>query len=225
MIGSQIDSNVISKVNQQEKVQVKGSASEELSSNFMTLLITQLQNQDPLNPLENAELTSQLAQINTVSGIENLNKTMTSITDQINASQQMQATVLINRGVLVPGDRVLVGENGASTPFGIELDYPADQVMVTMLDGSGAVIREFDLGSVKAGTESFNWDGKLADGSFAPEGAYRIRVEATNGGQHIPVNSLHYGLVQGVSTTDDGIMLDLGGAYGRVPLTDIRQVI
>lgn len=224
MLGRTIDPNVMTQVNQPAKTNVQGSTADELSSNFMTLLITQLQNQDPLNPLENAELTSQLAQINTVNGIENLNKTMSSITSQIDASQQLQATILINRGVLVPGDRVLVG-SGEATPFGIEMESPAENVTVTLLDAQGSVVREFELGAMKSGVESFNWDGKLADGSVAPDGAYRVRISASNGGQAMPVQSLHYGLVQGVTNTPEGIMLDLGGAYGRVLLTDIRQVI
>lgn len=224
MLGRTIDPNVMTQVNQPAKTNVQGSTADELSSSFMTLLITQLQNQDPLNPLENAELTSQLAQINTVNGIENLNKTMSSITSQIDASQQLQATILINRGVLVPGDRVLVG-SGEATPFGIEMESPAENVTVTLLDAQGSVVREFELGAMKSGVESFNWDGKLADGSVAPDGAYRVRISASNGGQPMPVQSLHYGLVQGVTNTPEGIMLDLGGAYGRVLLTDIRQVI
>lgn len=224
MIGQTIDGNVMTQVNQSTKVGAQSSTADDLSSNFMTLLITQLQNQDPLNPLENAELTSQLAQINTVNGIENLNKTMSGITSQIDASQQLQATILINRGVLVPGDRILVG-SGEATPFGIELDAPAENVSITLVDGQGAVVREFELGAMKAGVDSFNWDGKLADGTVAPDGAYRVRVTAMNGNQQLPAQPLHFGLVQGVSTTNEGIMLDLGGAYGRVSLTDIRQVI
>src|SRR5690554_6716743 len=97
------------------------STTDELRDNFMTMLITQLKNQDPLNPLENNELTSQLAQINTVSGIEALNDTLNGINKQIEAGQSLQAAALIGRGVLVPGHRLLVGEEGATTPFGIDV--------------------------------------------------------------------------------------------------------
>ena len=114
-----IDSSTLGAVNQTANGTSSGkSAAQDLQNNFMTLLITQLKNQDPLKPMENAELTSQLAQINTVQGIQDLNKTMSNITTQINTSQQIQAASLIGHGVLVPGDRVLVG-SGQTTPFGI----------------------------------------------------------------------------------------------------------
>jgi len=81
------------------------STAEDLSSNFLTLLVAQLKNQDPTNPMDNAQLTSQLAQINTVSGIEKLNTTLGSISGQINSNQSVQATALIGHGVMVEANR------------------------------------------------------------------------------------------------------------------------
>lgn len=224
MLNNSIDGNVMRQVNQVKPGTAPKSTADELSSNFMTLLITQLQNQDPLAPLENAELTSQLAQINTVNGIENLNKTMTGITGQLQASQQLQATALINRGVLIPGDKVLVGK-GEATPFGIEMAGPADKAKITLVDSGGAVIREFNLENLSEGVESFTWDGKMSDGSVAPDGAYRVRIEASYKGEAQTASALNYAIVNGVSHTKEGPLLDLGGTYGRVPMTDVRQVI
>src|SRR5476649_2318698 len=93
------------------------STAEDLSSNFLTLLVAQLKNQDPTNPMDNAQLTSQLAQINTVSGIEKLNTTLGSISGQINSNQSVQATALIGHGVMVEGKSILVGSSeGKSAP-------------------------------------------------------------------------------------------------------------
>lgn len=205
--------------------------SAELRDNFMTLLITQLRNQDPLNPMENAEMTSQLAQINTVSGIEQLNDTLAAITGQINAGQTLEAAGLIGKGVMVPGDRVVLGtdETGQrlATPFGVELEAPADNVQVTVTDGSGQVVSRYDLGAVGAGVSSFTWDGSAGEAGSAVDGAYRIRVEATSEGEPVAASTLNYAVVGGVIPADDsgGVRLDLGAVYGQVGIDEIKQIL
>ncbi|MFD2837025.1 flagellar hook assembly protein FlgD [Azotobacter vinelandii] len=190
----------------------------------MTLLIAQLQNQDPLKPMENAELTSQLAQINTLNGIEELNATLEGITGQIDETQALQAAALVGHGVLVSGSQVLVGSEEA-TPFGIELDQAADSVKVTLTDSSGTVVRQFDLGALDAGVHSFNWDALLEDGSAAPDGAYKVTVEALADGETLSATTLSYALVGGVTRTDSGPLLDLGALQGQVSLQDVRQIL
>ncbi|WKT59754.1 flagellar hook assembly protein FlgD [Microbulbifer thermotolerans] len=198
----------------------------ELQESFMTLLVAQLQNQDPMNPMENAEMTSQLAQINTVTGIQNLNDTLEGITGQLDASQLMQATSLIGKGVLVPGDRVLVGEEGVTTPFGIELPAGADDVRITIRDGNGEVVRSFEPFSLSAGTESFTWDGTTDEGTLVAEGAYTVSVQAYTNGEPVDATVLNYALVNGVSLDDQGApLLDLGGVSEPVDLSDIRQIL
>lgn len=220
---NQLDPSVINSINGGN---ARGqSTAGEMRENFMTLLVAQLRNQDPLNPMDNAEMTSQLAQINTVSGIEQLNETMTGINDQIDASRFMQATALIGKAVLVPGERVLVGE-GETTPMGMEFGRNAESVKVSIVDGSGQVVRELDLGRMNAGMHSIAWDGKLADGTQAPNGAYRFRVEAMAEGRNVSVKSFNYAQVLAVSQGHpDGPRLDLGGIFEPVRLEDIRQVI
>src|SRR3546814_2899717 len=92
---------------------------------FLSLLVTQLQNQDPLNPMDNAEVTSQIAQLSTVNGITQLNNTLLALTGQMDVSQSMQAANLIGKGVLVPGTKVALGSDPddptikQATPFEI----------------------------------------------------------------------------------------------------------
>lgn len=222
-----IGSNVLDAVNQTSSTSsaAKTKASDDLRTNFMTLLTTQLQNQDPTKPMENSELTSQLAQINTVSGIESLNTTMSAITGQISTSQQMQASALIGHGVLVDGNRILMGE-GETTPFGIELAGAADSVKVTIKNSAGEVVHSADMGAMSAGVQSYSWDGKLEDGSVAPDGAYTFSIEASANGVSQKANALNYALVNGVGKNTDGdIVLDLGGTYGQVKYDTVRQVI
>ena len=223
---SPIGSNVLSSVNAGGAPGMDSRQSDELRNNFMTLLITQLQNQDPLNPLENSELTSQLAQINTVSGISELNSTLEGITGQLDAGQAMQAAGLIGSGVLVPGNRVLVGEDGSTTPFGVELEQAADEVQITVRNDSGEVVRRFEPFAMDAGSESFTWNGERDSGEEAPKGSYTVSVEASADGEPLEVVNLNYAMVSGVSLDDNGApLLDLGGVSEQVSLGDIRQIL
>lgn len=223
MTGTTIDSSVLNSLN--GSAPTSGGKGADLQDSFMTLLVTQLRNQDPMNPLENAEMTSQLAQINTVSGIAELNDTLAGINNQIDTGQTLQAAGLIGKGVLVPGDRVLAGEEGTTTPIGIELDSAADAVSVSIVSASGEVARRFEPFSMSAGMETLQWDGRLDDGSLAPEGAYRVVVDASLDGTSIPSNTLNYALVSGVSPGESGPLLDLGGVSEPVSLEAIRRIL
>ncbi|WP_136067324.1 flagellar hook assembly protein FlgD [Modicisalibacter radicis] len=224
-----IDTSVLNSLNQTTGASAnKASATDDLSNSFMTLLVTQLKNQDPMNPMENAEMTSQLAQINTVNGIQDLNKTLEGITSQIDAGQTLQAAALIGQGVLVPGSRVLK-EGEVTTPFGVELEAPADEVTISITNDSGEVVRSFsadDIGALDAGVQSFTWDGTLQDGKTqAADGSYNVSIQASQGGEPVNVTALNYAQVGGVVTTDSGPRLDLGAISGQVGLDAVRQIL
>lgn len=219
-----IDTSLASAANAASANAATKSTADDLSDSFMTLLITQLKNQDPTNPMENAELTSQLAQINTVNGINELNTTMTGITSQIDTGQQLQtATSMIGKGVMVPGNRVLVG-NESTTPFGIELISDADTVKATIHGSSGEVVRTFDIGPLDKGVESFSWDGLLDDESVAPDGAYTVSFEASLDGKPVEIAALNAAQVISVKMDGTKAILDLGAVYGQVEMSDVRQV-
>lgn len=224
-VSSVVDPAVLATINQGSAS--ARSAADEIGTNFMTLLVTQLKNQDPLKPMENTELTSQLAQINTVNGIENLNKTLQDIDSQIGAGQQLQAAMLIGRGVMVPGDQVLAGAEGVTTPFGVELDHSAARVQVSLLSETGEVVRRYDLGAMAAGSDTLVWDGRTQSGELAPEGAYRLAIDARGpGGESLPARGLHYAFVNGVSVDRSGEpLLDVGGVSEPVRLSDVRQIL
>lgn len=204
------------------------SNASDLQSSFLTLLVAQLKNQDPTNPMDNSQLTSQLAQISTVSGIEKLNTTLGSISGQIDNSQSLQATSLIGHGVMIPGSVVLAGSdtdgNASTTPFGVELTQAADKATATVTDASGKVIRTMDLGSLTAGVHTFTWDGTAVDGSTVPDGAYNVSIAASTNGTQLVAQPLKFALVQGVTKGSSGNLLDLG-TYGTTTLDEVRQII
>ena len=200
-----------------------GNNAQDLQNQFLTMLVTQLKNQDPTNPMDNSQLTTQLAQINTLSGIEKLNTTLGSISGQINTSQSLQSSTLIGHGVMVNGGQVLVG-NGTTTPFGVELASASTGASATIKDASGTVIDTVDLGALSAGVHTFSWDGKLTDGSVAPDGKYSVAIAASNGNTQLVAQPLNYAYVNGVSTANNTTKLDLG-TMGSATLDDVRQIL
>ena len=151
---------------------------------FMTLLITQMKNQDPLNPMDNAQVTSQLAQLSTVSGIDKLNSTVESLMSSFQASQTLQATAMLGHGVLMKGSDINL--SGGKGLMGVDLTSPVDNLKVTIRNASGIVVNTMNLGSQEVGTLPLAWDGKTDKGSDAPDGKYKFYVEATRGG--VPVD-------------------------------------
>ncbi|MEA2120548.1 flagellar hook assembly protein FlgD [Halovibrio sp. HP20-50] len=227
-----IDTSVLSNVNGGGANGLSARQSDELRESFMTLLITQLQNQDPLNPMENSEMTSQLAQINTVSGIEELNSTLQGITSQMDANQALQASGLIGKGVMVPGKDILLEQDSEgdvySTPFGIELAQRADNVKATIVGQGGQIIRKLDLGSIDAGVQSIEWDGLNEQREAVASGKYTVQLEATDANdKKIESTALQYAVVNRVTPNDGSgsVRLDLGAIYGQINLNDVKQIL
>lgn len=199
------------------------STSAAAQDRFMTLLVTQMKNQDPLNPLDNAQVTSQLAQLSTVSGIDKLNSTLEALKGSFQSNQSLQAANMIGHGVLVAGSNLSL--SGGKGVMGIELTEPADDVQVSIKNASGKVIHTMDLGSKEVGTVPLTWDGVTDAGDVAPDGQYSFEVAATRGGEKIAgVTGLGFGVVASVSTSAQGVKLNVP-TIGAVNLTDIHQIL
>ncbi len=199
------------------------SGASEAQDRFMTLLVTQMKNQDPLNPLDNAQVTSQLAQLSTVSGIDKLNKTLEGLMGSYQSSQSLQAANMIGHSVLVAGSSMNL--SGGKALFGLDLASPADQVQVTVRDKAGSTVRRMDLGAQNSGTLPLQWDGKDEDGKAVADGQYTFEVAATRTGQKVTdVTNLSVGEVASVSTSSKGVTLNVP-YIGSVNLADIRQIL
>ncbi|HZW14185.1 MAG TPA: flagellar hook assembly protein FlgD [Noviherbaspirillum sp.] len=195
---------------------------EDAQNRFMTLLVTQMRNQDPLNPLDNAQVTSQLAQLSTVTGIDKLNATLEALQSSYNATQSLQAANMIGHGVLVPGKSVQL--SGGKAILGVDMTESADSVQVTIRNASGVAVRTIDLGGQQAGTLPLGWDGKMDSGATAPDGAYTFEVAATRNGKEVKATGLAFGEVASVTTGAQGVTLNVPGV-GTVKLGDIRQIL
>lgn len=194
---------------------------EAIQERFMALLVAQLKNQDPLEPMDNAQVTSQMAQLNTVTGINNLNNTMEQMAATFSSGQTLQATNMLGRTVMVEGNGLTLREGVA--PGAFELKQAADSVKVNVLSSSGSVIRTIDSGALSKGVHEFNWDGKNNDGTTVGNGSYRFEVVATAAGEEANVVTLSQALVQGVRNESTGALL-LTSDGGEVSLSDIKQI-
>jgi flagellar basal-body rod modification protein FlgD len=202
------------------------------TNKFMTLLVTQLKNQDPLNPMDNAQLTSQLAQLSTVTGINKLNDTLTALQGNYQNTEALSATNLIGKGVLIEGSKAQL--SGGSSVFGVELGTAADNVQVLITDKNGKTVQTMDLGAQPAGVLPIAWNGvpdpTNLDSSGKPvvlaDGTYNLTIKATQGGKPLTdANTLSLDSVASVTTNaKDGVKLNLP-SKGMVSLSAIKQVL
>lgn len=191
-------------------------------SRFLKLLVTQLKNQDPLNPMDNAQMTSQLAQINTVSGIEKVNTTLGTLLESYSTSQAVQSAGMIGKSVLVAGSKLSLADGQAFG--GVKLAGPADEVTLNILNASGKVLQTQNLGARDAGNMNFSWDGKTDAGATSADGAYKFSVTATQGGKEVAADPLQVGTVSALVRANSGFLLDLG-ALGTVDLKNVQQIL
>lgn len=189
---------------------------------FLTLLTAQLKNQDPMNPLDNAQVTSQLAQISTVDGIERLNTMLTQLLGGQQSAESLQAASLVGRGVLIPGNGLKLGDAGSIGGFA--LDVPADAVTMHIKDAQGLEVAAVNLGSFAEGTHNFQWDGTTLGGSRAANGKYKVSIEAVTGGKPVQAEVLEFGAVSSVVRGTKGTDLQIGD-LGIVKMSDVRQIV
>ena len=211
------------------------STSEATQDRFIKLLVTQLQNQDPLNPMDNAQMTTQLAQISTVTGIDKLNTTLSSMIDSVASSQNVQTAGMIGKSVLVAGSNLELTSSTAKDSTGkdvttktavggVKLASAADSVTVTIKDKSGNVVSVQNLGAQKAGVFNYSWDGTTDAKTTADDGTYSISVSALQGTNKVEATAMQFGTVSALVRSGSTFLLDLG-SLGRVALADVQQII
>ncbi len=181
---------------------------------FLTMLVTQLQNQDPLNPMDNAQITSQIAQINTVAGLEKVNESIQSLSGQFLQMQMLQGAALVGREVSLDGD--LIGFTDGVGRGAIELQGAADTVTVEILNLAGEVVDTLDLGGAESGRLAFEWD----PGLLPTDVAYGFRVAATQGGSAVAGRTFTVDRVQSVNISGNTLNLNLSH-LGEVPFSQI----
>ncbi|MDD2883454.1 MAG: flagellar hook assembly protein FlgD [Dechloromonas sp.] len=198
------------------------TAADEMQTRFLTLLVSQLKNQDPLNPTDANQMTAQLSQISTVSGIEKLNASMEKLLTAYSGTQNMQAAAMIGKTVLTAGNNLQLSADGGVA--GLSLDGLADTVTVTISDPAGRQVQTQDLGAQPAGVVNFVWDGLNDKGTAAPLGNYVFTVTASRAGETVKSTALQAGTVNALTFAKDGLSLQLSN-NSTVAYQDIQQVM
>ncbi len=200
----------------------QASVAADTQDRFLKLLVTQMKNQDPLNPMDNAQVTSQMAQLSTVTGIDKLNVTLQALSDSMVSNQSLQAASMIGHAVLVPGKGVDLSDGKGYG--GIELAQSADKVDIAIYDKAGVLVRNMHLGAQKAGLINWQWDGHNNSGASVTDGSYTFAVNATQAGKAADATGLQFGMVSSVTQGKQGVTLGVG-QLGGITLSQVRQIL
>ncbi len=222
---SAIDTNLLNELGLTQQKQVK-TANDELGQDaFLKLVVAQLENQDPLKPMENGEFLSQLAQFQSVTGIDELKNSVDKMATAMQSNQALQASSLVGRWVVVPSDKSFLWQD-ANLSGSVEIPNRADTVQVQIKDAAGSVVKQIDLGDQPVGTVNFQWDGLADDGTAYAAGEYSVAAFATIGGQ---VESLETNAIVPVDSvlmgkTGESMTVNTAGV-GNVKLSDVKQIM
>jgi flagellar basal-body rod modification protein FlgD len=189
---------------------------------FLRLMIAQLRNQDPMKPMENGEFLGQMAQFSTVSGIESLNQTMSSVTGALAANQALQAATLVERNALVAADSISI--DGQDSISGV-ISLPPDvsHGVVSIRDNSGTEVARVAVENDGSGRARFEWSGDGPDG--LPPGNYQIAAEYQSGSNTRSAPTFLWGRIDSVSLFGGagGMHMTLAG-LGTISLSEALEI-
>ncbi|NUU35842.1 flagellar hook assembly protein FlgD [Pseudomonas sp. C2B4] len=191
---------------------------------FLQLLVTQLKNQNPLEPQGNGEFVAQLAQFSSLEGITTLNTTVSGIASNYGSSQALQASSLVGRSVIAPGDKAVI-ESGKSLTGSISIPQSVASTTLKITDKDGKVVRTIELTDQKAGNASFTWDGKDDAGNPVASGTYTFAANSTIDDQSVALVTNLPATVNSVTISQTGgeLMLNLAG-LGSVALSKVQTI-
>lgn len=189
---------------------------------FLKLFITQLQNQDPLNPMDGTQFISQLAQMTQVEQAYNTNTNLQNILNAMNGSANYSAVSFIGKSILAPGSQVALTD-GSQPVLNYRLTQSTATTEIDISDANGNIVRKITGTGSSAGDYSVTWDGKDDGNNALPAGTYNFSVSGTDSsGNKISATSLIQGMVSGVKLDGGAPVLTVGGV--DVPLSNILAV-
>jgi len=197
---------------------------------FLTLMITQLKNQDPFKPMDPAQYVGQLAQFSSVSGLSEMNKNITALADSLRGNQVLDGAALIGRTVIAEGNQVYRyvptdDSQALPTQGAVEVPPGASSVQLVVRDSAGSLVKTQALES-RAGLRGFSWDGSTDAGTTAPTGAYKIEVIAKVGNQNISLKPSVAAQVSSVALdpATGALKLDTD-TLGEIAMSEVERVL
>lgn len=204
--------------------QAKKSANNLGIDEFLTLMTTQLKNQDPMKPLDGTAFIAQLAQFGAVSGIQEMQTSIETLAASLRSTQALNGATLVGREILAPASSV---NHTAGVPMSGEMEVPAGtaSLQIRITDSAGEVVRQMTV-SPSGGTAAFMWDGLRDDGTNAASGSYHIEAIANVGGSSESLPVLMASRVSSVTIDSNGAGLTLNTAgLGPVSMANVRRVM
>jgi len=202
----------------------KASGSNELGKNeFMKLMIAQMENQNPLDPQDNGAFISQLAEFSSLEEMQKISGSVNNFSTQFQSSQALQASAMVGRTVLVPATTSPLSNAGTISGI-VDLEKSTSSLNISIYNGSGELVNQFDLGQQPAGTVPFIWDGTNTKGEQMPFDDYTIKAQSSQSGSTEQATTLLSANVNSVSIAQGGgISLNLSG-MGSIPLEQVREI-
>ncbi|MDX1250724.1 MAG: flagellar hook assembly protein FlgD [Gammaproteobacteria bacterium] len=224
-MSTNIDTNALEKLGLMQKPSQAASKDRLGQDEFLKLMVAQLKNQDPMKPMQNGEFMAQMAQFSTVTGIQELQTSFSQFATAMQSNQALQASALVGRTVLAPGD-VAVLAPGGGVSGAIDLPSTTSKLTVAVYSPSGQLVRRMDMGQQAGGLVDFKWDGKTDAGDMAPAGNYKLAAGAMISDKAVAVDTL-------VASTVESVTLGRGGqtptvnvaGIGAVDMSNIRRIM
>ena len=193
-------------------------------SDFLKLMTTQLNNQDPTQPTDSSQMLAQMAQLSTVSGIQDMQTSLKQLVSTMLASQTTQAAALVGHQVVAPGSTATLSSNGLSGA--VDLTQDTNQLALGIYDSAGQLVKQIDLGAQTQGTVPFSWDGMMDNGTAAPNGFYQIKAMANVSGTAEAMNTYVASTVNSVTVdaATQNITLNTSGG-DAIKISDIKQLM
>jgi len=195
-------------------------------TDFITLMLAQLQNQDPTSPVDSNTFLTQLAQLSEVQGITSLNTNFSSLSSSLTSNQAMQASSLLGHQALVNSSTATIAAGAATVTGAVNVPQTTSQVTLSIANSSGAVVNQINLGAQSAGLANFSWNGTTSNGSQAPAGTYTLSAQYAGAtSASAAATTLVNGTVESVSmgAGSTGLTLNVSGV-GSVPFSSVQQI-
>jgi flagellar basal-body rod modification protein FlgD len=198
-------------------------------TDFLTLMLAQLQNQDPTSPVDSNEFLSQLASLSEVQGIQQLNTSFTSLSNSLVSSQALQASSLLGHQALVASSTANLSKAGGTITGAVSVPQTTSSVVLNISNSAGVLVDSINLGAQSAGLADFTWNGQTSSGSAAPAGTYTLSAQVSGVSGGTAITTLVGGTVESVtmgsssSSGSSGMTLNISG-LGNVPFSSVQQI-
>jgi flagellar basal-body rod modification protein FlgD len=198
-------------------------------TDFLTLMLAQLQNQDPTSPVDSNEFLSQLASLSEVQGITQLNTSFSALSNSLVSGQALQASSLLGHQALVASSSASIASAGATVSGAVSVPQTSSDVVVNVKNSAGVLMQSIDLGAQSAGLANFTWNGETSSGAKAPAGTYSISAQVNGVSSGTAITTLVSGTVESVTmgsssgSGSSGLTLNIAG-LGSVPFSSVQQI-